>query len=394
MRESSGGWLLRCRILGGFALFLCAVAVAGLSGCSHRDGASRPQVKGVGRGQSLSRAAYKSEGGYATKPAYRFPNTTRIKEAYPPGQRTETTVKVILNGRASDADWGIESVTGFHYMSRWVIDRHVKLNNGSELVEDLTYKQCRTLALYSKLRSLRFSLGGRAKGAMSILDHFLPNVGVLSLLTKVQAAPILNMVPGLRGYANQYANSKTEKVFGFINRLEGDEVEITYVNGQGVTSVRPINCTLTPREVEFVMDSSLVGDVYAMPKLHCQPGSTWHVNGSDLLPILDPSLHATPTGTIKIMRGVDAGTPHHPIAVLQIYSGVLTLRAAGSKWKSDGEWAPRGKLYYSFSKKLITKGILTGNFRLDRRSSHYILFEARQAVTPQYLVKFTCRVLP
>ncbi len=274
------------------------------------------------------------------------------------------------------------------------MDRHVISNDGRKLVEDVTYKRCRTVALYCDLSNIRISFGSRANFLMKGLSAMVPQVGAVAAFNGAKAKPLLEMMPGLQRYANQVVTDRAAKVLGFVDALEGDKIRITFTNGQGVTSATPLNCTLTPRQVGFIMDSSLLGDVYIMPKLHCQPGSTWRVNGADLLPILDPSLDSTPSGTIRIMRGVNVGSKQDPSATLRIYSGVLRLQRAGSQWQSNGEWAPRGKLYYSFRKHMVTSGRLTGAFRLSRHSSHYIIFEARQAVRPQYVVKFTCKELP
>ena len=373
-------------------LFLAALAA--MAGCGKGSIHTKSGVEPVAQGQTLTRGQYRREGGYAIKPTGSILDTARIKQTYPVGQRTETTIRVILNGRAADADWGIVKDTGFHYTSVWVVDRHVISNDGRKLVEDVSYKRCRTVALYCRLRNIRISLGQRADFLLKGLAALVPKAGDVTQFEGLQAKPVLAMLPGLRHAANKWATDQAAKALGFVDALEGDKVRITFVNGHGVTSATPVNCTLTPRQVGFIMDSSLLGDVYIMPNLHCQPGSTWRVNGADLLPILDPSLNSTPSGTIRIMRGVDTGSKQDPSATLRIYSGVLDLRQAGSQWQSNGEWAPRGKLHFSFRKQMVTSGLLTGAIRLSRHSSHYIIFEARQAIQPQYVVKFTCKELP
>lgn len=327
-------------------------------------------------------------------------DTRRLVQTCEPGKKYRSVVRVHVQGKANAKDWGIAGQLNFEYLGEMEFVRDIRSNDGNTIVLNQTVRRARSLAIGTTIESLRLELSGSQQLALETLGH-LSSIAVTGAplppgWSKVAVGTVNSTIdsPALRDYLSRAEQDQDAKAFKWIDDMEGKTVTITYENGKGVTKIEPVNCALSRDEQDMLMATSVVSDAYLLPNMESKPGDTWHVTGSELGGMIDPSLRSVAAGSVTVRRGPDRGTPDRKIATILVEDGTLDLTDVNEKTKGSARWAPRGSLEFDFSKHIITKGDLKGAFVIEQRSTDHIIFEASWSVSPQYVVEYWCDIVP
>jgi hypothetical protein len=378
-----------------FAALIGLIVVISQSGKSGAQGSlgGSPggKPKPLAAGESVDRSTLEASDVTVNTPANPI-DTARIRETYKAGQRFRTLTKASMKTRASAKDWGVEQVLTLCYAAEGETIRTIESNDGNTLVETVEFTKARTLGIFCNLDDVRIDVGPAGQLLLLGLDWYTMTPA-WSSLDGASAKQILEGIPAVQGWANRALTDQATRTFAFVDSLQGKKVRIEYVNGKGVTNLTAIGCTLSGDDQAFLVDIAGISDPYVLPNLDSKEGDSWTIRGEDFLPVLDPSLRSTMTGTVTLVRGTDTQLADGPAAQLKLNDGILTLHSVEETSEMVGRWAPRGEMTYSFGDKIVAEAHLSGSLSIDKHSTKHILFEARQVVEPDYEVVYSCELL-
>ncbi len=394
--EAAGRSPIVIALLAGILVALVALVV--LVGISLRHSPSaNPSTSAtgsIGSGETRTNREMQAAGVPVPPPPKPVTDTSRIKETYPPGSRYRLVGKVALRGRASDKDWGVETVENLCYAGEVEVVRTIEKNDGTTLVETREFRRARTVSVFAHLEDVRVDLGPAGALILDLLDLYTGQLGQYSAINGASAKSLLQTIPGIQALADKLSTDEATKVVAFVDRLQGKQVRITYVNGQGVTTLTPLNGSLDADEQGFLLSVASLSDAYALPDLHSQEGQEWTVDAQQLVPILDPTLRARATGLVGVRQGPIVTENGKHTTTLAVLSGsAVELVATDQESETLAHWYPQGTLVFSFDDKIVTEGHLSGHIQLQQRSTNHILFEARHTLEPDYQVTYSCERL-
>ena len=350
----------------------------------------------VVKDQTETRAEFKKQGGLPSTPSGKG-DPDRVRRTYPAGMKLRSSAQATAKGRASAKDWGISADMNFAYLGEMVILRTVEFNDGNKMVELIEFPVAKTVSIHTNVEDIKIDLDERGEAVLKGIDIVVSaNTGLppgWTAAARTITEDILNLPFLKQGLGQRILADESTKVLAFLSELQGKQVRVTYVNGEGVTEITPLNGPI-PGDVKGLLYSlSLASDVYLFPRLECKPGDSWSVRGQDLPPILDPSMMAVLDGSIQVTRRGNRTVGGDEKAVVSVESGALELRKTYSGEGRFGRWTPKGEFEFSLRREIITKGHLAGSLFLERATTKHFLFEARHAVEPTYDIKYTCEVL-
>jgi len=380
-----------------FGIFIALVFLIGaLLWPKNGGGNANPQTNGqlVYDGQTVTRADLKAQGLKPSEPSPALPDTNRILQMYKAGKKYRTTAKATLKNRASLKDWGVVTDMNMNYGGEFEVMRSIEENDGTTITEVREFTKVRSLVLFCKLEDARIDIGFPGQAMLAGLDWYSGTPGIWSSLQGLSAKKVLETVPSAQNWADQVLTDNATKAFARIDSLQGKKVRLQYVNGKGVTHLTPIGCSLTSDEQEIILETAVLSDAYLLPDPTCKEGDQWSVLGSELLPVIDPSLRASLSGSLTVRRGPNGGTVDQPTARLILDRGSLELNQVSNSSKQIGRWAPRGNMTYSFNQQIVISGQMGGEVHFERNSTDHLLFEARYTHRPDYLITYQCEVLP
>jgi hypothetical protein len=375
------------------------IALVGVVGWQAFSGGDGPGGAGGGNdkppklkeGQTVTREEVNSEGSEPPKPS-REVDTSRIKQTYKPGHTYRSMLKVSVNARGTHHEWGLTKESYIQYVGEFEIERTIKSNDGKRLVLVQSFPQAKTLVASSRLKNIEVNLPG---GFQTLLDAGGAATGYLPPGWTEMTVNTANKVfdnPAVLTQVNRLKGDNTAKLFSFVDSLEGKRVRLTYVNGKGITSLRALNGSLTRKERDFIMASSVISDAYVFPDPKSKPGDTWQIHGRDFGAVIDPSMRARLSGTVTARRGPDGGTPQAPTARIKLTGGVWDLVDVTDASRTKGKWAPKGHMVFDFNDGIITHAELSGDVQIARRSTDHFVFETRWSLEPEYRIVYDCKV--
>jgi flagellar basal body-associated protein FliL len=335
------------------------------------------------------------EGVKASKPSAPV-DTTRLAQTYVPGKTYRSLVRFTANGQGTHKDWGVTKEATLAYAGEMEVTRFIESNDGTTIVLVQEFQRARNLYVTTTIDKVRFDLGpagGMVIGAADLAGSAwagLPR-GWAAVTTKTLES--LADLPATRQIMSQVATDQAAKAWAYVDQLEGQRVRITYVNGKGVQSLQPLGKPLSHEAKQFIYAMSLASDAYVLPDVKSPIGTTWRIFGSDLLPIIDPSMHASLSGSIGARRMEDIGSDPDRKANIQIVDGLLELQDYDHGNAYLGKWAPTGRMEFSFKDGVVSRAELGGVILFDGRSTNHVFFEARFTVKPKYDVVYACEVL-
>jgi hypothetical protein len=306
-----------------------------------------------------------------------------------------------LNGKATKADWGFQGSAYFNYI--YVVDSTGKIlkNDGVTIVEERQFKQVKENLLVSEYE-VGIDLGN---GLLSGIIDFITGANTAENAngTAIKIPPhwvelgrdngLFKQLPQID--PNQYTDELRMFATGSHERLlEGKTVRITFVDGQGITSIEPVNCTLSERERDVIIRTNFVMDHYVFPDHQVSPGDDWTVDGSVFSGFLDPRLEGKAEGSLTVTRQGDFVAPNGAVSKkLKLTQGNITVRDQNATNVINGELLNvTGVLIIPDKEGVVTSAILKGSANYQNLSTDHLLFQAKHAVQPEFNVRYECSV--
>jgi hypothetical protein len=316
------------------------------------------------------------------------------------GKTYHSKVVGILKGKATKADWGVEGAAYFDYI--YGIDSIGKIvkNDGVTIIEERQFKRVQETLLVSEYE-VGIDLGS---GLLSDIANFFGGPGTSAGLNRSVKIPanwvelgrsygIFNQLPQMD--PNQYTDQLRMFATGSQERLlEGKTVRITFIDGQGVTAIEPVNCTLSERERDVIIRTNFVMDHYIFPDRTVAPGDEWNVDGSVFSGFLDPRLDGKAEGSLTILRQSDFVAPDGGVTKrLKLEQGNITVRDQGPTNAINGELLNvTGVLAVPDKDGVVTSAVIKGAADYQNVSTDHLLFQAKQAIEPQFSIRYECTV--
>ena len=176
--------------------------------------------------------------------------------------------------------------------------------------------------------------------------------------------------------------------------MERKSVRITYVNGQSITKIEPVNCSLSDKEKEVIERSNFVMDYYIFPDREVGVGSDWPVPGEVLGGFLDPRLSGKAGGSVTVMRTPDFVSADGAVSKrAKITSGNLIVQDTdGGKEVTGKVTGITGTLAIPDLIGVVTNAHLQGYADYQNVSTDHLLFQAKMAVKPKFEIQYNCSV--
>lgn len=368
-------------LLSGIVLALMVIIAVSVSTGRTSQDKDSPVVRAgerVDRGQLSDPTA---------KPASPIADPDRIRETLQAGKTYHAVLKAGVTARVEDQDWGVKSVTNLTYIGEMEISRKIESNDGQRIVELRRFEVCRSAKLLCEVEAVTIELGPSGYLLLGALDYAAPGAGS----TAIAARPLAETILGVA--AQRLADDRQVKALGQVDSFAGKTLRITYVDGVGVESLTPVDCTLTAAERDFALRTAVVSDCYLFPDVRVKPGASWQVDAGQLIGFLDPSLRGVPQGTVTVVRE-SASTEQQEHAVLRIDSGLIRIDQSDQKQHRVGTFKPRGTLNYSLTQGFIETAKLEGEITFERLSKDHLLFPASFRTQPQMEIDYFCRIRP
>lgn len=168
-----------------------------------------------------------------------------------------------------------------------VFTRTIRRNDGRRIVEDYHFTSVRTARLTSD-RLLELELGSPDKPLLETIKEADGFTGT----KPVAIAPVADAV--LKGGWHDAARNAADGAVLAVDTLSGKTVRITFVDGVGVDSIKPLGCDLTDAELTYLFSLPVVGDAYIVPrkKMSGPPGNCL-IPGELLASLLGPAMHGS-----------------------------------------------------------------------------------------------------
>ena len=312
----------------------------------------------------------------------------RIKETLQAGKTYRTVIKVGVQSRVEDADWGVKVVVNITYMGEHEILRKVESNDGHRIVELRQFVASRNVKVLSTVEQAKLDLGTTSALMLFALEYLAP--GTLETVAVVK--PVIDQL--FKEGAQVVLNDQNSKVRAAADSLTGKQVRIVYVDGTGVESLTPVGCTLTEDERDFIFDTAVLSDCYIMPEIDKKVGESWTVAGSQFAFLFDPSWRGRPVGDVVLKREKDQAVGGQPHAVLKVDRGVITMNATDKSTKRLGTFTPSGRMHYSLTNNHVDSARLQGTLTIEELSQDHLLFPAVFKATPSMTIEYFCEILP
>jgi hypothetical protein len=221
---------------------------------------------------------------------------------------------------------------------------------------------------------------------LSALEGQVP--GTIATVEIVQ--PIAEAV--LKGASQYKWDSNGAKAFSSIDSLSGKRVRIEYLDGKGVVSLQPVGCSLTKSEFEYLEATAVLSDCYLFPSINAAEGEGWNVEASQLQGLMDPTMRARPSGSIRISREANEQKEGTTVARLRVSGGPVSLDSSTDRKKRLATFSPRGALLFSFEDGYTTNATLSGVATMYEVSTDHLIFKEEFSFEPDLQVQYSCKM--
>lgn len=337
------------------------------------------------------------------------------------GKTYRSVVLGKLTGRASKSDWGMQGAAYFNYLYGLESTGKILKNDGVTIVEERTFKKVSEELLVSEYE-VGVDLGERLKGLLSIVEWAGGAAAAAGDPTGVGAVAASaadtikafdgTTIPIKKGWVNAARSAGVFKDFPQVDPakferelrmftqgtndrlLEGKTVRITFVDGQGIKTIEPVNCVLSEKERDVIIRSNFALDHYIFPDRQVSPGDDWAVDGDTFSSFLDPRLVGKAGGKVTISRAADfVGADGAISKKLKLTDGNLVVRETGSSQAVTGQLTGlKGVLTIPDALHVVTSALLSGYADYQNVSTDHLLFEAKHTVKPKFEIKYECSV--
>ena len=255
------------------------------------------------------------------QPTYRPINQpTYLQMIRQEGKTYHSVVMGKLSGRASKADWGVQGTAFFNYLYGLDSSGKILKNDGVTIIEERSFTKVQEELLVSEYE-VGIDLGDRIRSIVDFASD-IPSTTVQGLagLAQTMDGKKITIKKGWVDAARslgifkdfpqvdpeQFERELRMFSAGTNDRLlEGKTVRITFVDGQGITKIEPVNCTLSEKERDVIIRSNFALDHYVFPDRQVSPGEEWEIDGDVLGGFLDPRISGKAGGKVTIIRTPD-----------------------------------------------------------------------------------------
>lgn len=323
-------------------------------------------------------------------------DATLLRQTYAVGKSYSAIVQISLTSRGTSKDWGIKVANSFAYVGEVVMDRTIESNDGTKMVLTQVFHEAKTLTAVTQVEGIRIELPAAGMFMLEGLGHAQTwMTGVVlkpgwSALTVGSANAVLEN-PMAKSLIATASRDPKAQAFRYIDSIEGKQMKVEFINGRGVTDIKPLGVGLTEKEVDFVKLMNCSSDATILPQ-NSKPGDSWIIRAADLMTLLDPSTKAVPSGTVTAQRLENQTVGGHTVARIEIIKGVLDMVDTTKKNVTKATWAPRGILLFDTKDSIITSAELDGELIIQNHSADHIIFEASWSQQPKYKVVYHCEL--
>lgn len=344
------------------------------------------------------------------QPTYRPINQpTYLQMLRQEGKTYHSIVLGKLSGQASKADWGIKGTAFFTYLYGLDSKAKVLQNDGVTILEQRDFTKVQEELLVTEYE-VGIDLGDTIR----------------SLIQFAQDVPDTT-IKGLAGFAQSMDGKKVALKKGWVDAarkwgifkdfpridpeqferelrmfsagtndrlLEGKAVRITFVDGQGITRIEPVNCAISEKERDVIIRSNFALDHYVFPNRQVSPGEEWEIDGDVLGGFLDPRISGKAGGKVTVIRTPDFTAANGAISKkLKISHGNIVVEDVGASKAVTGKlMSITGVLTIPDAVHVITSASLKGYADYQNVSTDHLLFEAKHTVRPKFEIQYSCTV--
>ncbi|HPY29248.1 MAG TPA: hypothetical protein PLT00_00520 [Verrucomicrobiota bacterium] len=337
------------------------------------------------------------------------------------GKTYRSVVLGKLSGRASKADWGLQGTAHFNYLYGLESTAKVLRNDGVTIVEERNFTKVQEELLVSEYE-VGIELGERINKILSFVELFGERAFAAGVTSGIGAGASFGAnairqldgttIPIKKGWVDMARNMGVFKDFPRIDPekferelrmftsgtndrlLEGKTVRLTFVDGQGITQIEPINCVLSEKERDVIIRSNFALDHYIFPDRQISPGEEWEIDGDVLGGFLDPRLDGKAGGKVTITRIPDfTGADGSISKRLKIPRGNIVVQDVGGTRAVTGQLTGiTGILAIPDAIQVISSASLKGYADYQNVSTDHLLFAAKHTVRPKFEVQYRCTV--
>jgi hypothetical protein len=328
----------------------------------------------------------------APKPPPTVGSPDRIRDVLQKGKTYEVTTALELVSPVRDKEWGLQKSVNLAYRAETRMLRTIEENDGSRVVELREILDAQAVKVVSQVE-VRFVFTEPGSILLGGIVGLLDLTGAGGAATSLAASTIEYICEGYQAGIKQVVNEENTRVRAIANSLRGKKVRMTFIDGQGVVKVEPVDCQLTAEERDFLMASAVVSDAHLLPNVHSKPGDRWEVDGSAFSDFLPPSWHGVPRGSITIERQEDFEEGGNKYALLHCARGTLLVDATDQSRTRLARLTPRGKLKYNITKGHVESAELTALGSIEEASRDHLLFETRFEAQPEVQITYACTIV-
>lgn len=360
--------------------------------------------------------------GNPIQPSYRPINQpSHLQMLRQEGKTYRSVVLGKVTGRASKSDWGLRGGACFNYLYGLESTGRILKNDGVTIVEERMFKKVQEELLVSEYE-VGIDLGSRAKGLLSVVELAGGAVAAGGDPTGIGAglaggagtikALDGTTIPIKKGWVDlarqagvfkdfpQVDPAKFERELRMFTQgtndrlLEGKTVRITFVDGQGIKIIEPVNCVLSEKERDAIIRSNFAIDHYIFPDRQVSPGDDWTIDGDTFSGFLDPRMVGKAGGKVTIVRTADFVASDGAISKkLKLTEGNIDVRETGSSKAVTGQLTGmKGVLTIPDAVHVVTSAVLSGYADYQNVSTDHLLFEAKHTVKPKFEINYQCSV--
>ncbi len=166
-----------------------------------------------------------------------------------------------------------------------------------------------------------------------------------------------------------------------IGDIEGRGAKYLYRGGHGMMKFET-DGSLSREQEERFEEFSVFAESRILPAPGDDGPEEWDLDVRDIAHLLVPASSIEVEGNLRFARREKEGS----VVRIECIRGTVYFVGSGEGSETLGNWEARGSLYYDEASNSLTKGELSGEVHLDKRSTDHILFEAQWKGEPEYRV--------
>jgi len=316
----------------------------------------------------------------------------RILSYYRIGRTIRSGGEFLIQGRGTSSDWVFKKDAYFVVIVLGAVETKVLKNDGHEIQFQVAFKEVSRNLMASD----------------ASLELTEPDSPLLVVFWRPFEEVVLNGIPAYRvlkkvaEWANvadprlrrtltwlqkrlhrngvELSPNDTIQTMSGIERLSGMRVELTYVDGLGVRTVKVLDGIKLPEEdLETLRSSSgPLLDYFIFPGAQKRVGDSWKVRPQDVANLIRLSYRYDVTGELTLERGKDEPGEPGGRAILNVVAGDVSCigRGEDAEERVDMAVEPGSFVRYSLKQLLATEAKTRFRLKSHYHSLDHFLFRA------------------